>query len=342
ELVVIDDFQRADTFYHGDGWESLNPGYWKIEQNALRRRVRTRGDRARRTGFRFHYETRKINDGVMPTEYLSSPPYSMLWRRDWNLTGGYMIVVEATIQKLPEKTEGFSVNPGDGLIGICFGAKTRMESWYGGSRVGQACWYAAWRDNQTFGIYDHAKDLPTPAQKKSEKPAATLKAGDPIVMYLKVKPTDAIKADVTAQFVFKDQVTTVQCQGVDQATITSGYFGVVTRGLLDVEIRRVLLVAEDNEPIRSEVNELRVAYPLGNTLKQNADGKWTCRFITVFRNQGDKAEIRISSEEKPDKGWKTIPVAGSATIITNDFRRATAVVDVTLPENPGQAEMFYT
>ena len=342
ELVVIDDFQRADTFYHGDGWESLNPGYWKIEENALRRRVRTRGDRARKTGFPFHYETHNINNGVMPTEYLSSAPYSMLWRRDWNLSGGYMIVVEATVQELPKKTDGFSLNPGDSLIGICFGAKTRMESWYGGSRVGQACWYAAWRDNQTFGIYDHAKDLPTPAQKQSERPAAALKAGDPIIMYLKVNPTDAIKADVTAQFVFKDQVTTVQCQGVDQAAITSGYFGVVTRGLLDVEIRRVLLVAEDNEPIRSDINELRLAYPLGNTLKQNTDGKWTCRFITVFRDQGDKAEIRISSEEKPEKGWEAVPVAGSATIITNEFRRATAVVDVTLPANPGETEMFYT
>ena len=342
ELVVIDDFQRGDTFYHGNGWESLNPGYWKIEQNALRRRVRTRGDRARKTGFPFHYRTNNINNGVMPTDYLSSPPYSMLWRRDWNLTGGYMIVMEATIPKLPEETEGFSVNPGDGLIGICFGAKTRMESWYGGSRSGQACWYAAWRDNQTFGIYDHAKDDPTPAQKQSEKPAAALEAGDPIVMYLKVKPTDAIKADVTAQFVFKDQVTTVHCQGVDQAAITSGYFGVVTRGLLDVEVRRVLLVAEDNEPIRADINELRLAYPLGNTLKKNSDSQWTCRFITVFRDQGDKAEIRISTEENPEKGWEAVPVAGSATIITNDFRRATAVVDVTLPENPGQAEMYYT
>ncbi len=342
ELLVVDDFQKADTFYHGDGWESLNPGYWKIENNALRRRVRTRGDRARKTGFPFHYETNNINTGVMPTEYLSSPPYGMLWRRDWNLSGSYMIVMEATIQQLPQKTEGFEVKPGDGLIGICFGAKTRMESWYGGSRVGQACWYAAWRDNQTFGIYDHAKDLPTPAQKQAEKPAPALKAGDPIVMYLKVEPTDAVKANVTAQFVFKDQVTTVECQGVDQATITRGYFGVVTRGLLDVEIRRVLLVPEDNESILSDVNELRVGYPLGNTLRKNADGKWTCRFVTVFRDQGDKAEIRISPLEKPDQGWEEVPVAGSGTIITNDFRRATAVIDATLPSNPGQATLYYT
>ena len=51
DAVLVDDFLREDTFYHGDGWESLNPGYWKIEKNALRRRIRTRGDRARQTGF---------------------------------------------------------------------------------------------------------------------------------------------------------------------------------------------------------------------------------------------------------------------------------------------------
>ena len=52
--TVVDDFKRADSFYHGHGWESLNPGYWKLEGNALRRRIRTRGDKARRTGFPFH------------------------------------------------------------------------------------------------------------------------------------------------------------------------------------------------------------------------------------------------------------------------------------------------
>ena len=342
KLMVIDDFQRTDTFYHGDGWESLNPGYWKIQDNALRRRVRTRGDRARKTGFPFHYRTNKINNGVMPTEYLSSPPYGMLWRRDWNLSGGYMVIVEATIKELPQKTAGFSTEPGDGLIGICFGAKTRMESWYGGSRGGQACWYAAWRDNHRFGIYDHAKDQPTAAQKNSEKSATALKANDPIIIYLKVQPTDSMKATVTAQFVFRDQVTTVECKNVDQASITNGYFGVVTRGLLDVDIRRVLLVPEDNEPLIEELNALRVAYPLGHTLKQNAAGKWTCRFMTVFRDQGDKAEIRVSTTEKPEGGWKAVPVAGSATILTNDFRRATAVVDLTLPENPAKTTMYYT
>jgi len=42
QLVLIDDFNRPDTPYHGISWETLNPGYWKIEDGALRRRSRLR------------------------------------------------------------------------------------------------------------------------------------------------------------------------------------------------------------------------------------------------------------------------------------------------------------
>jgi hypothetical protein len=342
DAVLVDDFQRDDTFYHGDGWESLNPGYWKIENKVLRRRVHTRGDRARQTGFPFHYSTHQRNGGVMNTEYLSSPPYGMLWRRDWSLTGGYTIALSLRVVELPQPAEGFFIAPGDALMGICFGAKTRMESWFGGSQAGQACWLAAWRDNLTFGIYDHSKDKPTPATGESEKPAAALKAGDEVEIFLQVKPTDAIKADVTAQFKFGDQSVQVSCEGVDQETITSGYFGIVARGLLDFEVTRVRLTAEDNETIDDPINELRVAYPLGNTLRKDEAGKWTCRMMAVFRDHGEVAEVRVSSEEKPQGGWNNVPVAGTATIITNDFRRATAAIDIVLPESPADAVMYYT
>ena len=43
--TVVDDFKRRDSFYHGHGWESLNPVYWKVDGNALRRRIRTRASR---------------------------------------------------------------------------------------------------------------------------------------------------------------------------------------------------------------------------------------------------------------------------------------------------------
>ena len=42
------------SLVHPQGWEKMNPGYWKIEDGALRRRLVNVGDRARRTGFPFH------------------------------------------------------------------------------------------------------------------------------------------------------------------------------------------------------------------------------------------------------------------------------------------------
>ena len=32
---ILDDFERADSRYHGHGWESMSPGYWKLEDEAL-------------------------------------------------------------------------------------------------------------------------------------------------------------------------------------------------------------------------------------------------------------------------------------------------------------------
>jgi len=39
-------FPKTDSLYHGDGWESLNPGYWQIQDGALRRRFHHYGERA--------------------------------------------------------------------------------------------------------------------------------------------------------------------------------------------------------------------------------------------------------------------------------------------------------
>ena len=49
------DFDREDSMCLGEGWESLNPGYWQIKDRRLRRRLGNVGDRARSTGFPFHY-----------------------------------------------------------------------------------------------------------------------------------------------------------------------------------------------------------------------------------------------------------------------------------------------
>ncbi len=34
------EFQTPDTLFHGHDWQSLNPGYWKIQDGALRRRLK--------------------------------------------------------------------------------------------------------------------------------------------------------------------------------------------------------------------------------------------------------------------------------------------------------------
>ena len=77
--TVIDDFARADSLHHGSAWESLNPGYWKIENGTLRRRLKNYGDRARRTGFPYHYETHQGKK--MSGDYDPSLPQGILWRR---------------------------------------------------------------------------------------------------------------------------------------------------------------------------------------------------------------------------------------------------------------------
>jgi len=47
EPILVDDFQRPDSLYHGEEWESLNPGLWKLEGKSLRRQFDNTGSRAR-------------------------------------------------------------------------------------------------------------------------------------------------------------------------------------------------------------------------------------------------------------------------------------------------------
>ena len=82
-FLCVDDFQRPDSAYHGDGWESLNPGYWRIEDQALRRRLNNVGMQARATGYPFHWET--MSRRPIQVDYDPSLPFGMLWRRDWKL-----------------------------------------------------------------------------------------------------------------------------------------------------------------------------------------------------------------------------------------------------------------
>ena len=326
---VVDDFGRADSFYHGDGWESLNPGYWKLQGNALRRRVRTRGDKARHTGFPFH--------SYMETEYETRPPYGMIWRRDWQLKGNYKVAIDAVVRALP----GRNPEPGYSLMGICFGGRTLFESWNGGGEEGDACWYAAWRDDGSFGVYDHTTDDAKAVQLDSATEAPVLKAGDRVEVEVEVSGRAKDSATVTATLKAGGSQAKITCKNVEREKFVEGFVGLVGRGELDFEVSEFRVTPGENAPLDEPVNELQVCYALGDTLRK-VDGEWHCRFIAIFRQEGRSAEIRVGTEERPGAGWEAVPRAGRAEILTNGFRRATAVIDCVLPGNPADAEMYYT
>ncbi|HDY86505.1 MAG TPA: hypothetical protein ENH82_00135, partial [bacterium] len=176
ESVLVDDFNRPDELYHGDGWETLNPGYWKIEDNALRRRLKNIGDRNPHDWFPFQWESyppiprleswthdkwlKRVgdqdpakweefkNNPYMPVEYDPSLPFGMIWKRDWKLKGNYIIRAEFTILALPTEPEDKSrwkqEKPGYAVMGICFGGSTLFESRNGGGKRGDASWMALW------------------------------------------------------------------------------------------------------------------------------------------------------------------------------------------------------
>ena len=325
---VIDDFQRKNSFYAGHGWHSLNPGYWRLENNALRRQIHTRGERGRKTGFPFH--------AYMETEYEFLPPYGMIWRRDWKLERNYGIEAKFKILAEPEKRP----EPGYSLLGVCFGSRTIYESWDFKAKRGDACWFACWRDDGTFGIYDHATGRPV--SRLAEAKAPPPKAGDEGRIELAVSGDSGNMAVIDARLYIGEAIAAeIHLENFDRSDYTNGYFGLVGRGWLDFEFQSVSLDQQANQPAPAPVNELRVAYPLGDTLRQ-VDGKWHCRFLAVFRQEGNRAEIRIAASEKPQGGWGAVPAAGVGSVVSNDFRLATAVIDCELPENPADAELYYT
>ncbi|MFV1964981.1 MAG: hypothetical protein ACC628_06130, partial [Pirellulaceae bacterium] len=362
ELFTVDGFDRPDSLYHGDGWESLNPGYWKIENRALRRRLTNVGDKARATGYPFHWET--MRKRPMPTEYDPSLPFGMIWRRDWRLTGNYTISIDATVRGLP-KTVGDPSwrqnQPGYAVMGICFGGRSLHESWHGldrrigyGPRLwtefdqwqkeprpGDAAWMAAWRGDGRFGIYDHGTDMPKTAQDGSERRGPKPRPGDKVRIVLRVKDGDRSTATITATLAVGESSTTVVCHDVDRKKFAEGYFGLVARGLLDFEVNRIQLDRDKNRPLNAPVNPCHTCYALGETLER-IDGSWRCKFVAVFRDTGQSAEIRVSDSPSPAGGWRTVPVAGTAPIVSNDFRLNTAVVTATLPSSPAEKTLYYT
>ena len=124
-------FDRPDSNYHGHQWQTLNPGFWKIENGALRRRLQNYGDRARRTGFPFHAETHNFN---FQTDYDPSLGCGIIYAPQWKLSGEYQIETEFTYRAdrpaLPKGDQpGWKMHQdGYGLMGIAIGAKSIFQS----------------------------------------------------------------------------------------------------------------------------------------------------------------------------------------------------------------------
>ena len=331
-------FPAVDSLVHPPEWESLNPGYWKIENGLLRRRLTNVGDRARATGFPFHSESKGT---VMQTEYDPSLPAGILYRRDQFLSGKYS--VEATFVYHADATQPAEgddpkwkmYRPGYGLMGIAIGSKNLFESYrkiLNATQIG-------WTDNGKLTVIDKARWKKGAGYRhtNTSKPAFDLAPGDTVSMKIDVVP-DGNKANLAVTLT-RGTDTAKWNRKVPKAQ-TEGFVGVLGRGLIDFSLQSMTINADSAQPREVRTSPCLVCYPLGDTLKQNDDGDWTVRFVGIFESDGQQAEVRVSDRESAD--WNTVPAAGKASIISNDFRRNTAVIDAVLPHHPGQTEMFFT
>ena len=120
----------------GSVWESLNPGYWRTQNGCLRRRVRAFGDRARKTGFPFHYESAAVPDGRMSTAYDPSLPMGTIWHRHWRLSGNFEIQLTGVVKGLTQRQQANDdptwrmYQTGYGFFGVSIGGQTQFESFY--------------------------------------------------------------------------------------------------------------------------------------------------------------------------------------------------------------------
>ena len=334
---LVDDFGRADAWYHGDRWETLNPGYWKIAGRALRRRLTNVGNRNPITSFPWHWSTG--GNKVEPREGDRVPnlPPGMIWRRDWKPTGNYTVRAAFTVRDLEPAGRGEK----NGHLGVCFGGESLYESRsFGRSKPGAGSWMALWHKDGRFGLYDHGQNG-KPVNDEAQEPGPQLKPGDRVVIDVEVSGDAGDAATVTATLRFGDAVHRVTARGVDRKLHTDGYFGLVAYGALDFEVNRVEISPGANEPIPTRLNALHVCYPLGDTLRQ-VDGKWRCKFVALFRSPGERVEVRVADTATPAGGWSNVSVAGSAPIVDNEWRRYTAVVDVAMPVSPADKTLYYT
>ena len=334
------DFPGSDSWFHGQGWETLNPGYWQVKNHALRRRLENVGDRARTTGFPFHAATKGT---AFETEYDPSLPVGIIYRREWKLTGEYTI--EATFTYLADRPAPPADDDPDwkmhqdgyGMLGLACGAKSLFESYH---RVRHAV-QVAWSDDGQLQLI-----MPRGGGKKRGQPprprtvaAKRLQPGDRVTMRLHVQP-QGDKASVTVEL--REQSTLLASLTAQlPRTATEGYVGVLGQGLIDFEVNRVNISPGDNQPLPAGEVDCYTCYPLGDTLRK-VDENWQVRFVSLFASDGEQAEIRIAPTPAPQEGWEAVPVAGVGKIVNHQWRRNTAVIDAQLPLDPASATLYYT
>ena len=346
-------FQSRDSLSHGHDWQTLNPGFWKIENGALRRRLKNYGDRARRTGFPYHGETHGFE---FKTQYDPSLPSGIIYQPNWFLKEAYSVKVNFTFRgNRPEPAEGDDpkwnmYQDGYGLMGIAIGGKSLFES-YG--KIINA-WQLGWMDDGKIrlikpGNHDRGKQSGNSGpfkQSNIEKDAMQLSPGDQCELVVTVKPVGDKKSKVELAFSAGGKTTKMTYQTPKRI---EGYVGIASRGLIDFEVNNFEVIPETNKPGTIGVSDCLACYPLGDTLKK-IDGDWSVRFVGMFATDGEMVEIRVSRFEKPKDGWEKVPVCGTAKIVNNEWRRNTAVIDVTFPKlasgngtlDPSDSDLFYT
>ena len=346
-------FSGPDVNFHGHGWQSLNPGYWKIEAGALRRRLSNYGDRARRTGFPFHGET---NEFEFKTDYDPSLPTGVLYAAGWDLRPSYKLTVRLTYRgDRPVVPEGDDPNwkmyqEGYGFMGVAIGGSSQLESF---EKLGQVI-RVGWTDDRKLKILgspqgkrgaqggnDDRKD-----QVLAEVDAPSFDVGQTVELVVKVDPADGKaanggqRAKISASLRVGDSTCSIHYTTAQKRV--SGYVGLAARGLIDFEVNEFEVTPEENQPLEVGIAECLACYPLGDTLQQNDAGDWTVRFVAMFASAGETMEVRVADSPQPNGGWQNVAAAGRASIVDNAWRRHTSVANVTLPMNPATATLYYT
>ena len=332
----ISHVSNPDSLYHGHSWQTLNPGFWKVENGALRRRMKNYGDRARKTGFPFHAVTHGFK---FETKYDPSLLPCAIYSRQWKLKDKFSI--SATMKYLadrPEPEEGDDpawkmYNDGYGQFGLAIGAKSIYESY---TKLINTIRFV-WSDDQKLHLI-------FPGQKKQKGfskviDTKKLTVGDECKFQIDVESTEG-KSTIKATMTVGGE--TFEIEQTVATELSSGYVGVTSQGLVDFEVSEFNVEPYKNKALNIGVADCLGCYPLGDSLTQNKDGQWTVKFVGMFASDGQKVELRISDSAEPDGGWESVPVAGTALIVNNAWRSNTSVILTTLPANPAEKTMYYT